>query len=82
MVYDFEARQLSQELTLHAIHTYIWSQTLESAKNLCWEVSTEVHEELLRWIDSLPDPDKCLNNFRACLLAFSVTDGRVIPQKF
>jgi hypothetical protein len=82
MVYDFETCEISQELTVHVTHAYIWSQTLESAKYLCWEISAEAaHEELLRWIGSL-DPHQCLDNLRACLLIFSVTDGRVIPRRF
>ena len=81
-MYDFEARRNSAELTLRAAHAYIWSRTKESAWRLCWEIFVEdEHEDLLRWIDSL-DPDMSLDTLRACLLVFSVTDGRVIPRQF
>jgi len=82
MVYDFRTHGISQELTLHATHAYIWSLTLDLAKSLCWELSSERGlDELLVWIDSL-DPDQHLDAFRACLLVFSVTDGWVVPRQF
>lgn len=82
MVYNFETHEISQGLTLHAIHTYIWSRTLESVRHLFSEITVEdTHKELLRWIDSL-DLDQRLDNLRACLLVFSITDGQVIPRQF
>ena len=82
MVHDFETRENSAELTLHAAHAYIWSRTKESAWRLCWEIFTEdEHEDLLRWIDAL-DLDLSLDALRACLLALSVTDTRIIPRQF
>ena len=51
-------------------------------KSLLWEISTEdAHNELLQWIDSL-DRDQRLDALRACLLVFSVSDGRVVTRKF
>lgn len=83
MVYDFQTREVSHELTLHGTYAYIWSLSLELAKDLCWEVCTgpDGHSEVLRWIDSL-DLDQHLDTLRACLLVFSVTDGRVFPRQF
>ena len=82
MVHDFETRENSAELTLHAAHAYIWSRTKESAWRLCWEIFTEdEHEDLLWWIDAL-DPDLSLDALRACLLVLSVTDTRIIPRQF
>ena len=82
MVYDFQNRKNTPELTLHAVHTYIWSLAPEAAKYVCWDVFTESeHEKLLDWINSL-DPDQYLDALRACLLVFSVSDGRVVPREF
>ena len=80
-MYDFRTHRTSNELTLHATYTYIWSRNPESARNLFWEISTEDAHELLQWIDSL-DQDQHLDALRACLLVFSVSDGRVVPRKF
>lgn len=85
MVYDFQNSQNAPELTLHAARTYIWSLTPESAKYLYWiDVCTESeHEKALDWINSLrPDPGAYLDALRACLLVFSVSDGRVVPREF
>lgn len=79
MVFDFQTHEISLELTLRATYTYIWSQTLESARSLHRIISTE--EKLLLWIDSL-DLDRRLDAFRACLLVFSVSDGKVVPRQF
>ena len=55
MVYDFQTCEVSHKLTLHETYTYIWSRSLELAKDLCWEVCAGLdgHSEVLRWIDSL-----------------------------
>ena len=83
MVYDFQTRKVSHKLTLHETYTYIWSRSLELAKDLCWEVCAGLdgHSEVLRWIDLL-DLDQCLDTLRICLLVFSVTDGWVFPRQF
>ena len=82
MVYDLQNHKDAPELTLHAVHTYIWSLTPEAAKYLCQEVFTESeHKKVLDCISSL-GPDPHLDALRACLLVFSVSDGRVVPREF
>ena len=82
MVYDFQTREVSNQPTLRAIHAYIWGQSLESARYLCSEISTEdEHGELFRWIDSLEAVQR-LDALRACLLVFAVTDGCIFPRQF
>lgn len=82
MVYDFQSHKDAPELTLHSTYSYIWSLAPEVAKSLCWGAFTESeHETVLQWISSL-DPEPHLDALRACLLVFSVSDGRVIPRKF
>ena len=84
MVYDFRTHEVSYKLTLHATYTHIWSLTLELADDLCRTICTEdEHTKALQWIgsDSL-DSDKRLDALRACLLVFSVTNGRVFPRQF
>ena len=82
MVYDFRTRKVSPEVTLRATYTDIWSRTPESSRNLCEEVCTgDGHFEVLRWIDSLGSNQQ-LDALRACLIVFSVTDGRVFPRQF
>jgi len=83
MVYDFQNRRKAPELTLLAARSYIWSLAAKDAKYLCWvTVFTESeHEEVLDWVNSL-EPVPYLNALRACLLVFSVSDGRVVPRKF
>ena len=82
MVYDLQNHENAPELTLHAAHTYIWSLAPETAEHLCRELFTESeHEKVLDWVSSL-DPDPCLDALRACLLVFSVSDGRVVPREF
>lgn len=84
MVHDFRTHENSEELTLDDAHTYIWSLLPARAKYLCWDALTEVeHEEVLDWINSLnSDVHHYLDALRACLLVFSVTDGRIVPRQF
>ena len=83
MVYDFETRENSEDLTLYDTHTYIQSLPLAQAKCLCSDVLTVGHEEVLDWINSLnSDQNHHLDALRVCLLVFSVTDGRIIPRQF
>jgi ATP-dependent helicase YprA (DUF1998 family) len=81
MVYDFGTDTVSDCLTLDATHAYIWSQTLESAKSLCWRSSSETEQDVLLWIYSL-DSKQQLDALRAWLVIFSVSDGRVSPRRF
>lgn len=85
MVRDLKTHENSADLTLDATREYIWSLLPAQAKSICqWDVFTEVEcEEVLDWINSLDsDQNQNLDAFRACLLVFSVTDGRIIPRQF
>ena len=80
MVYDFQNRKNAPELTLHTVHTHIWSLAPEAAKYLCWDVFTDSeHEKLIDWINSL-DPYPYLDALRACLLIFSVSGGQRVSN--
>ena len=82
MVYDFQTHETSSQLTLCDTHTYVWDQSLESARFLCSEISAgDGHGELFQWIDSL-EAGQRLNALRACLLVFAVTNGQVLPRQF
>ena len=83
MVYDLENHCEAPELTLLAVHSYIWSLTPAAAKFLCWHTvfAESENEKVLDWINSL-EPEAHLDALRACLLVFSVSDGQVVPRQF